>query len=130
MRPDDDDSEKMSSSFINPSLTDSQSTQSDDQLTSVMSKLMTMISGLKAQIQVKVADIQKANAVHATFGNHQNGKQLSLQQKDEVAGLFDQLRAEQNVPLDHILVVIKHVLHVKTQNLAMQAHLKNMEALL
>ena len=34
------------------------------------------------------------------------------------------------MPLDDVLVIIRQVLHVKTQNLAMQAHVKNMEALL
>ena len=44
--------------------------------------------------------------------------------------LFEDLRSQQAVPLDDVLVIIKQALHVKTQNLALQSHVKNMEALL
>ena len=47
-----------------------------------------------------------------------------------MGSLLEELRAQQSLPLDDVLVLIKQVLHVKTQSLAMQAHVKNMEALL
>ena len=40
-------------------------------------------------------------------------------QKLEVQNLLEDLRAAQTVPLDDVLVIIKQVLLVKTQNLAM-----------
>ena len=43
---------------------------------------------------------------------------------------MEDLKAAQTVPLDDVLAIVKQMLHVKTQNLAMYAHVKNMEALL
>ena len=55
---------------------------------------------------------------------------LNEQQQDELSVLCETLKEDQTVSLDHVLVIIQHAFNVKTQNLALQAKVKNMEALL
>ena len=49
---------------------------------------------------------------------------------EELAELLEIERDQQVVPLDHALVLVKHMMRQKTKNLALHAHIKNMEALL
>ena len=68
--------------------------------------------------------------MHATFGPVANQDQITDEQQEEVRIFLEELKETEVVPLDDALVLVKSMAHLKAQNLALQAHVKNMEALL
>lgn len=53
---------------------------------------------------------------------------LRSEQQDELRDLRAELKRQAAVPLDQSLVLVEQMLKMKTENLALKAHVKNMEA--
>ena len=74
-------------------------------------------------IRTQPADEDKAGK-HQTFGP--GG--LTPVQKERIAKLVQTEKQRKTVPLDHTLVLVKHLVKMKTENLELESYIKEMKA--
>lgn len=110
----------LESSPVNSSFADHQA------LSTVLDGLSNQILRLRQHVEVirsQPADDVKAGK-HQTFG----GDDLSPAQKERIAKVVEMEKQRKTVPLDHSLVLIKHLVQVKTENLELESYVKEMQA--
>ena len=57
---------------------------------------------------------------HQTFGK-EDGQNLSSDQLERIAQIICRAKGDKSVPLDHALVLTKHLVEVKTQNMNLES---------
>ena len=94
--------------------------------------LISVLDGLSSQIlrvrqhvdMIKSQPLDKAQK-HQTFGPDEN---LSSDQLERIAQIIGRHKGEKSVPLDHALVLTKHLVEVKTQNMSLETQILELQA--
>lgn len=96
------------------------------------SSFVTVVNNAQAclrQIEAEVEAFKRSSQngkQHASFGNAGAPSHLSSQEKDHIASLIKERKQERVIPLDHILVVLRHMLQVKAEYMEMSNYVKEM----
>ena len=96
--------------------------------------LIAVLDGLSSQIlrvrqhidMIKSQPLDKAQK-HQTFGMDE-GQNLSSDQMERIAQVIGRHKADKSVPLDHALVLTKHLVEVKTQNMNLETQILELQA--
>ncbi len=62
---------------------------------------------------------------HTTFGGEET---LSPEQKAQVDQLVNKAKQERSVPLDHALVLVKHLMQARSANMELETYINEMQA--
>ena len=62
---------------------------------------------------------------HTTFGGEES---LTEEQKSKIDVLVGKARQERSVPLDHALVLVKHLMQTRLANMELETYIKEMQA--
>ena len=95
--------------------------------------LMTVLHNLSShilQIRQNVEAVQSEADDNIRQSSNKAGRQneqVVQQQKARVAEVLRQQKQEKLVPIDHALVLVKHLVHLKTANLELETYIKEMQ---
>ena len=93
--------------------------------------LKTVLDGLANQLvrlrqHVEVIKHQPADQMqHQTFGG---GQKLTKQQQERITSVVQTEKQKKSVPLDHAIVLVKHLVKMKTENYELETYIKEMKA--
>ena len=100
-----------------------------DSLIFTLNQIQNCINHIQQNVNnIKVA--AKQSKRH-TFGNNANSAELLTDKdRDQIDQIVNIGRTREKITLDHALVLVKHMFHLKLENMQLKNHNKEMQAIL